>query len=501
MPSTSDTPKLPAQGFLSDDPAFPARTILGTLFIGAFLGYLNETLLNVALTRLMTEFAVGKTTVQWISTGFLLIMGAFTPLTAGIMQWFNTRTITLVTLGVFLTGSLICAAAPSFGVLLAGRLVQAVAAAFSVPLLMNAILAIYPPNRRGMAMALVAVIFTVAPAIGPTISGVVTDHLGWRYLFLLTVPFTLLAMLLAACTLKRNLTLITRPPIDLLSVLLSIAGFGGLVYTASQFSSLPPIIFVLTLLLSLLTVALFAWRQFRLESPLLDLRALLQPQYRYTIIIVSLAYFLFMGFELLLPMHALQVLLLSGTVTGFMLMPASIAEAVAAPIFGALLDRKGGRAVALPCGILMVLSTTAMWLYLDASSSPAVISVIFSAFVISVAAAIAGETHGLNHLPRALHPHGTAIINTVTPIAGALGAAFFVGIARVGETLSGQADARLAMQEGFRLSVGVMAILSLIALFYGLKVRPDAGMPNRQTPHQGSPLENTETSRIQDGDE
>lgn len=377
MQGITNTASASDGGFFSEDPAFPARTILGTLFIGAFLGYLNETLLNVALTRLMAEFSVDKPTVQWMSTGFLLIMGAVTPLTAGVMQWFSTRTITLITLGVFLTGSLICASASGFEVLLAGRLVQAVAAAFSVPLLMNAILAIYPPHRRGRAMALVAVIFTVAPAIGPTISGFVTDHLGWRYLFLLTVPFTLLALVLAANTLRVNLTPITRPPIDLLSVLLSIGGFGGLVYAASQFSSLPRGTFLLVLVTSVLLIACFARRQFRLESPLLDLRALLQPQYRYALILVSLAYFLFMGFELLLPMYALQVLLLTGTVTGLMLMPASIAEAIAAPVFGALLDRKGGRAVALPCGILMVLSTGAMWFHLDANSNPVIIPASF----------------------------------------------------------------------------------------------------------------------------
>lgn len=467
--STHAAPR-PQQGFPSDDPAFPAKTIVGTLFISGFLGYLNETLLNVALTQLMDEFSVDKITVQWISTGFLLVMGAMTPLTAGIMQWFSTRTVALLTLGVFLTGSLICAFAPNFGLLLAGRLVQAVAAAFSVPLLMNAILAIYPPHRRGMAMALVAVIFTVAPAIGPTISGIVTDHLGWRHLFLLTVPFTVLAMMLAATRLKVNLMPVTRPPIDLLSVLLSITGFGGLVYAASQFSSLSLWAFLLVFASSLVLITCFARRQFRLASPLLDLRALLQPQYRYTLILVSLAYFLFMGFELLLPMYALQVLLLTGTITGLMLMPASIAEAISAPVFGALLDRKGGRAVALPCGILMVLSTGAMWFYLDANSNPVIIAGIFSVFVVSVAAAISCETHGLNHLPRRLHPHGTAIINTLTPTAGALGAAFFVSLTRIGENLSDKTDEHLAMLEGFQLSVGAMSLLSLIALFHSLKV-------------------------------
>lgn len=90
--------------------------------------------------------------------------------------------------------------------------------------------------------------------------------------------------------------------------------------------------------------------------------------------------------------------------------------------------------------------------------------------MVSVAAAISSETHGLNHLPRLLHPHGTAIINTLTPTAGALGAAFFVGLTSIGENLSVETNERLAMLEGFQLSLGAMSLLSLIALFYAMKV-------------------------------
>ena len=157
--------------YFDDDPAFPSTLVISTLFVGAFIGFLNETLLNVALPTLMREFSVEKTTVQWMVTGFMLVMGALAPLTASLVQWLDTRRLTLVTLGTFLAGSLICATAPSFGLLLTGRLVQAVSAALTMPLLMNATLAIYPPERRGKVMGLVAMVFSAAPALGPTISG------------------------------------------------------------------------------------------------------------------------------------------------------------------------------------------------------------------------------------------------------------------------------------------------------------------------------------------
>ncbi len=112
-----------AHEYYADNPGFPAKTIVATLFIGAFFGYLNDTLLNVALTSIMKDFGVDKTTVQWLTTGFLLVMGAFTPITAGVIQWFETRKMVLFTQATFLAGSLICAFAPTFGVLVGRKAV------------------------------------------------------------------------------------------------------------------------------------------------------------------------------------------------------------------------------------------------------------------------------------------------------------------------------------------------------------------------------------------
>lgn len=123
--------------YFAQDPDFPAVLIIGTLFLGAFFGFLNETLLNVALTHIMHYFSIDKSTVQWMTTGFLLIMGALTPITANVIQWFSTRTTALLTLGIFLTGTVICAFAPNFPVLLAGRLIQAIGAAIQIPLLIS----------------------------------------------------------------------------------------------------------------------------------------------------------------------------------------------------------------------------------------------------------------------------------------------------------------------------------------------------------------------------
>ena len=460
---TDDT----AHEYHADNPDFPAKTVVATLFIGAFFGYLNDTLLNVALTPIMKDFGVDKTTVQWLTTGFLLVMGAFTPITAGVIQWFETRKMVLFTQATFLAGSLIFAFAPTFGILVVGRMVQAVSAAFFVPLLFNGILSIYPPNKRGTAMGVITMMFTAAPAIGPTLSGIIIDHTHWRVLFGFTAPFMLAAMALVGKYLTVNLSTISRPKIDILSAVLSIVGFGGLVYASSNFASLPLAEFILLFAASVALVGWFAYRQSRLATPLLNLRAFEYKQFRHCVVILAGAVFLFLGLELMMPMYTQQVLMLTGTATGLILMPASIAQAVAAPLFGKLLDKKGGRFVVLPATV----SLAVLWLFLRIDTQVMMLTAMFTLMAVSVSACVTGETHGLNALPKKLNPHGAAILTTINPIAGAIGAAFFVGATNIGEKLSSAALPQQAMLDGIHLAMGSALVLGVVMVFFAMRLK------------------------------
>ena len=163
-------------------------------------------------------------------------------------------------------------------------------------------------------------------------------------------------MILTTKFLNVNLSEITRPKIDLLSSILSVLGFGGLIYGSSQFSALSGSLFTLIMLISLIFVIWFAKRQFQLETPLLNLRVFAVHQFRLSVLILLCAYFLFMGMEVMMPMYTQQVLLISATTTGLILMPASIAQAIAAPVLGVLLDKKGGRWVLLPATFVLLIS-------------------------------------------------------------------------------------------------------------------------------------------------
>lgn len=462
--------------FFAEDPQFPTKLITFIVLIGAFFGYLNETLLNVALTNLMYEFSLDKTSVQWMTTGFLLVMGAFTPLTANVIQWFTTRTMLLVTLVTFMIGSCLCALATQFPMLLAGRFIQAVSAAFTVPILFNTILLIYPPHRRGTIIGFITMMFMVAPAIGPTLSGIIVDYLGWRYLFWLTLPFILLSIVLALLFLKVNLQSITKPKIDCLSVVLSVLGLGGLVYSTSNFASLEIQYFALIFLSSLLFLVWFARRQFKLDQPLIDLSVFRFKQYRYAMLILAVLMFVFIGTELIMPMYAQQVVLLSGTVTGLILLPGSVVQAFLSPVMGNQLDKRGARPIVLPGTILMLLTFVLMIGLFEIDSPSWLLAAVFTLLPISVSMIVVSETHGLNELPKEMYPHGTAIISTINPIAGAVGAAFFVGVTHLGEKWyhSAQITAetpRLAMMFGVQLAFMIAVVMSLISLFFASRLK------------------------------
>src|SRR5699024_10826384 len=219
--------------FLADDPNVKTLPIMVSLIIGAFFAILNETLLNIALITLMEEFNVTLPTVQWMATGVMLVMGIVIPISALLVQWFTTRQLFLGVMITFLIGTIICATAINFPILLTGRLIQAVGTGLLMPIIFNVFLLLYPPHKRGKIMGLLVLVFMFAPAFGPTLSGVIVEYLGWRYLFYLVIPFTVFSILFAYRTLV-NVTEVTKPKIDYISLILSSIGFGAIIYGFSS---------------------------------------------------------------------------------------------------------------------------------------------------------------------------------------------------------------------------------------------------------------------------
>ncbi|GIP63464.1 multidrug MFS transporter [Virgibacillus pantothenticus] len=415
--------------YLADDPQFKVMPIMLSLIIGAFFAILNETLLNIALTTLMKEFNVSLTSVQWMATGFLLVMGIVIPASAVMLQWFTTRQLFLGTMIVFTIGTTIAALAPTFPILLLGRLVQAAGTGLLMPVIFNVFLLVFPPHRRGKVMGLVGLVIMFAPAIGPTLSGVIVEYLGWRFLFIVVIPFALFSIAFAYKYLV-NVSEVTKPKIDILSLVFSTIGFGSLIYgfsSAGEKGFLSPNVYIF-IIVGLIGITIFSMRQFKLNDPVLDLRVFKYPMFTHGMLMFLIIIMTMFSSEIILPIYMQGALAFSAAKAGMMLLPGSIINGLMSPVMGHLFDKFGPRVMMIPA--TFILSTTMFMLSrLNENTEAWMIIVAYIILMLTVSAIMMpAETNGLNQLPKRLYPHGTSVMSTLQPVAGAVGVSVFISI-------------------------------------------------------------------------
>jgi len=465
--------------YLSEDPQAKVLPIMLSVIIGAFFAILNETLLNIALTTLMKEFSVSVTTVQWMATGFMLVMGIVIPASALLLQWFTTRQMFLGTMIIFTIGTIICALAPNFPVLISGRLLQAVGTGLLMPVIFNTFLLIYPPHKRGAVMGIVGLVIMFAPAIGPTLSGVIVQHLGWRYLFITVIPFTIFSILFAYKYL-RNVGEVTKPKIDFISIVYSTLGFGPIIYGFSSVGQkekgfLDPLV-IGFIVIGLIALVLFVRRQLTSEHPLMDLRVFRYPMYRLSVLLFVLIIMLMFASEIVLPLYMQGPLALTASAAGLILLPGSILNGMLSPVMGKLFDKFGPRPLIIPATIMLALMMFA-FSRLDMNTSNGYIITCYLLLMVSISAIMMpAQTNGLNQLPKSMYPHGTAIMSTLQPVGGAIGVSVFISImnGRQSKLLESKetmvpSDVLQAMVSGVKLvyfvGIGLAIIAVLLALF------------------------------------
>ncbi|MBY8910432.1 DHA2 family efflux MFS transporter permease subunit [Salinicoccus roseus] len=473
--------------YLSENPDIKTLPIMLSLIIGAFFAILNETLLNIALTTLMEQFNITLPTVQWMATGFMLVMGIVIPVSALLIQWFTTRQLFLGTMIIFTLGTTIAASAPTFGILLTGRLIQAVGTGMLMPIMFNVFLLMYPPHKRGRIMGIVGLVIMFAPAIGPTLSGIIVEYLGWRFLFITVIPFSLFSIVFAYFFLV-NVSEVTRPKIDILSILFSTVGFGVTIYGFSSVGEseagfLSPVVLI-SLLLGISGIFLFAYRQLHLDEPIMDLRVFKYPMYRHAVIMFVIIIMAMFASEIILPIYMQGPLALSAATAGILLLPGSLLNGALSPFMGQLFDKVGPRPMMIPA-TLVLSGTMFMMSRLDTGSSVWMIVIGFLLLMVSVSAIMMpAQTNGLNQLPKRLYPHGTAVISTLQPMAGAIGVSVFISILNArqanylsnAETPDDPATMDLAMVAGVELVYFTAFIFSIVAVVMALRVyraRPD----------------------------
>ncbi|MBO0587891.1 DHA2 family efflux MFS transporter permease subunit [Sporosarcina sp. E16_8] len=408
---------------------FKTGPILTVLLIGAIAAILNQTVLNVALPTLSEEFKVSTATAQWLITLYMLVNGIFIPITAFLMARFSTRQLFFTSMIVFSIGTLICGTAPSFTILLAGRVVQAIGAGIVMPLLISVVFRLFPMEKRGAAMGIVGVAIMFAPAIGPTLSGFLITTLSWRFIFFAILPFSLSALIAAFFVLK-NVSEPRPAKLDILGVITSTFGFGGILYGfgiagKAGWGSLTVII---PLSIGVISLILFVIRQLHTKDPLIDLKIFKSIEFTFSIIISFFVNGVTYAAMILIPIYLQSNRGMTALESGLFLLPGSIAMAIMSPIAGRMYDRYGIKWIGI-FGTVVLVGTTAAYTNLTYTSGIVLLAVLYLVRSIGLTfLTMPLTTAGLNSLPSKLHGDGTAMQNTLQAIAGAIGTAVMTTI-------------------------------------------------------------------------
>ena len=445
------------------------RTMLVIVMIaGCFFSTLNQTLLNVALTDLMDVFQVEPTTIQWLSTGFMLVNGILVPVTAFLMKRYSTRQLFMSSMLFLLIGSVIAACANNFGVLLTGRMVQAAGAGIILPLMMTVIVHLYPAEKRGAIMGKMGFAIIFAPAIAPTVAGFIVEYLSWRWLFIGIIPFVVL-IIAVAWKYLMNVQEGSKAKLDLASVLLSSFGFGFLLYGFSSAGSLGwgHIVIVTSILVGILCTVIFCVRQLRQKDPMLNLTVFKFGMFSVTTV-VNIAITILMYADLiLLPMYLQSGRGLTAFEAGLILLPGAIINAFLSPVTGKLFDRFGAKPLFITGLFLVGLS---MFMVMDLTGATTITYLIVRTIILRVGLAFISmplNTAALNALPRELASHGSAVNNTVRQLAGAIGTAVIVTL-YTSSLVMDPSDVLLSYAQAANETYMYMFVVAIIAFIFVL---------------------------------
>lgn len=460
------------------------RIVLGVLIGSAFVVILNETLMGVAIPRFIQVFGITATTAQWLTTAFMLTLAVVIPITGWLLQRFSTRALFVTAMSLFTSGTLLGAVAPFFELLIVARVIQASGTAIVMPMLFTTVFALVAPGRRGQVIGTVSTVIAVAPAVGPSLSGFILSIADWHWLFITMLPLTTTALVIGALRMvdvgqRRGSRL------DLVSIMLSVPGFGGLVFGLAQLGegghaeggpgSDSVVTGTVSLGVGVVALTVFVLRQLRLQrtdDALLDMRTFAERQFALSIGIITVASMSLFGAIIIIPLYVQEVLGASPLVSGLVILPGALLQGLMAPLIGRRYDKVGPRSLVIP-GIVLMASTlwgmsmftaaTPIWLVAVANIGIGLgLALLFTPLL----------TNGLAALRPQLNPYGSAIVGTVQQVAGAAGIALFLSVAAFVAPATGEAS---ISADGVRAAFTVAAALATAVIPLVLLVRWQRG--------------------------
>lgn len=438
--------------------------IVAILLAGATLVVLNQTLLSPAYPSIMADLGVDATTVQWLTSAYSLVEAIVIPLSAYLIGRFPTRKLFIAGISLFAIGSLLAAFSPFFGVLLLGRIFQASACGVVMPMVFTVILLVFPREKRGSAMGIVSLVIGFAPAVGPSLSGLLVESIGWRSLFVLVTALAVLIVILSAIFLKSygefEPTSFDKPSVALCSIGLLCLLYGLATITSSTNIAIPVVLIVV----GAIFLTFFVRRQLKLDVPLLKVDVLKSHKYAIVVTLVAMLQAALVGTGVLLPIYLQNLLGVSALQTGLIMLPGAVLGAIMGFFAGRLFDKLGVRRVAIPGAIVAAIGGCGLVGFGLDSPIPYVI-VIYTCLGVGMQALVTPlNTWGINTLDNRVIQHANALQNTLNQVGASLGTAILVSLSATSTFLFPEMPALDQAMAGDRIAFAFTALIMVAIL-------------------------------------
>ena len=459
------------------------KMIVVILLAGAVLAVLNQTLLSPAFPTIMADLHVDATTVQWLTSAYSLVEAVIIPLSAYLIGRFSTRKLFIAGISIFAFGSILAAFAPFFAILLLGRVFQAIACGIVMPMVFTVILLIFPREKRGSAMGMVSLVIGFAPAVGPSVSGILVDGIGWRALFVVVFILALIIIIASIITLE-SYGEFEPSSFDKPSVALCSLGLLSLLYGLSSISSAQNIALPLALIaVGAVLLFFFVRRQFKLEIPLLRIEVLKTHRYAITVIVIVLLQAALVGTGVLLPIYLQNLIGVSALQTGLIMLPGAVIGASVGFFAGRLFDRIGPRKVILPGAFISLVGGLGL-VALNLDTPIVFIICVYTCLSVGMQAIITPlNTWGINSLDNKVIQHANALSNTLNQVGASLGTAVLVSLSATSTFLFPEMPTIEQTMAGdkiaFCFTASIMLVIFVIVL---TKVRDAKTSPLSTTP-------------------
>jgi EmrB/QacA subfamily drug resistance transporter len=421
-----------------------------------------QSVVTTGISGIMADFNITSTTAQWIYSSFLLVLGVMIPLSAFFTRRFKVKTILLVSLSLFLIGSLIAYIAPNIETLILARVIQAVGSGILLPITQIVLFKVIPEEKWQIYMGLFGFIIGIAPAIAPTAGGLIIDYVGWRSIFLIFAAAIAVLILIASVVVKLEFET-GHYPLDVSSLILCVLACVGIMLGFSNIAEngFDLIWVILPIVIGVISLVLFVKRQFGIETPLVDLHALKNKYFFFGTLFSALLYFTMCGLNVIMPLFVQRVAFHSATVAGLVLLPATLVMIVFNFVGPVMANKFGVRKVLILSCIFTIVGYLLMMTYkVDSSIEYMIVTQIIRAVgaglglmpaVTWTIAVVSGDVED-----------ATAINNTVRQIIGAIGSA--VAVVLMAIFAGGNVARNAASVAAFGQTSLVMAILAVVSL-------------------------------------